>query len=488
MTIINPNSISGITSITAQGSNIDFFRSDGALAGLELGGVNFYSTSGVSTFSSIHVGNDIRINSGIVTATTFSGALSGNVTGNVTGNLNSSGVNTVTTLNTTNIKHPSFGSDTFVLDSSGNINIDSGGVYYDATNNRFGIGTTTPGATLQVSPSSGSANFQVSRGSKGLQINQDSDSADPNINVIGTTALKFLRDGSDSMMIDSSGRLLVGTTSSINNECIFQSAGDSTRDWAIKYTGTAGGAETGIRWLDKNNAVNAQISNNLQNDGVGTAAAHLVFKTATGGTLTERMRISDGGGFKASNTGSYVLSSTDSNHEFSRNAANSAALHVYHTASSGTPYGIYFQYSQQNPNNATSYVFTSLDNNGSNIYTIYSNGTVSARSDAKFKKNIETARDGYLEDLAQLRVVKYNWYNHDDDAPKELGFIAQEVEQVFPGLVSTIPDKDDQGNETGEVSKSIKTSVFTPMLVKALQEAMERIEQLEAKVAALESA
>jgi hypothetical protein len=78
---------------------------------------------------------------------------------------------------------------------------------------RVGIGTT-PSATLHVAPSSGSANFQISRGSKGLQINQDSDSADPNINTIGTTALKFLRDGSESMRIDTSGRLLIGTSTS----------------------------------------------------------------------------------------------------------------------------------------------------------------------------------------------------------------------------------------------------------------------------------
>jgi len=80
-----------------------------------------------------------------------------------------------------------------------------------------GIGTTSPSATLQVSPSSGSANFQVSRGSKGLQINQDNDSVDPNINTIGATALRFLRDGGESMRIDTSGRLLVGTSSARSN-------------------------------------------------------------------------------------------------------------------------------------------------------------------------------------------------------------------------------------------------------------------------------
>jgi len=68
MTIINPNSISGITSITALTNKISFFNSSGTLSGLELDGVNFYSTSGVSTFSSIHIGNDVTIGSGIVTA------------------------------------------------------------------------------------------------------------------------------------------------------------------------------------------------------------------------------------------------------------------------------------------------------------------------------------------------------------------------------------------------------------------------------------
>ena len=41
MTVIRPNSVSGITSITAQANEINFFRSNGTLAGLQLNGVNF---------------------------------------------------------------------------------------------------------------------------------------------------------------------------------------------------------------------------------------------------------------------------------------------------------------------------------------------------------------------------------------------------------------------------------------------------------------
>ena len=56
MTVIRPNSISGITSITAQANEINFFRSNGTLAGLQLNGVNFNTTTGVSTFNNLDVG------------------------------------------------------------------------------------------------------------------------------------------------------------------------------------------------------------------------------------------------------------------------------------------------------------------------------------------------------------------------------------------------------------------------------------------------
>ena len=45
MTVIRPNSISGITSITAQANEINVFKSDGTLAGLSLNGVNVNTTT-----------------------------------------------------------------------------------------------------------------------------------------------------------------------------------------------------------------------------------------------------------------------------------------------------------------------------------------------------------------------------------------------------------------------------------------------------------
>ena len=61
MTVIRPNSVSGITSITAQANEINFFRSNGTLAGLQLNGVNFNTTTGISTFAELKVTGNVSI-------------------------------------------------------------------------------------------------------------------------------------------------------------------------------------------------------------------------------------------------------------------------------------------------------------------------------------------------------------------------------------------------------------------------------------------
>ena len=61
MTVIRPNSVSGITSITAQANEINFFRSNGTLAGLQLNGVNFNTTAGISTLAALKVTGNLDV-------------------------------------------------------------------------------------------------------------------------------------------------------------------------------------------------------------------------------------------------------------------------------------------------------------------------------------------------------------------------------------------------------------------------------------------
>ena len=61
MTVIRPNSITGITSITAQANEINVFRSNGLIAGLNLNGVNFNTTAGISTLAALKVTGNLDV-------------------------------------------------------------------------------------------------------------------------------------------------------------------------------------------------------------------------------------------------------------------------------------------------------------------------------------------------------------------------------------------------------------------------------------------
>jgi hypothetical protein len=107
------------------------------------------------------------------------------------------------------------------------------------------------------------------------------------------------------------------------------------------------------------------------------------------------------------------------------------------------------------------------------------NNSYGALSDLKLKENIVDATSQW-DDLKTLQVRKYNFKEDTGYATHtQIGLVAQEVELVSPGLVSESPDRDDEGNDLGTVTKSVNYSVLYMKAVKALQEAMERIEQLE---------
>jgi len=125
---------------------------------------------------------------------------------------------------------------------------------------------------------------------------------------------------------------------------------------------------------------------------------------------------------------------------------------------------------------------------------VYSDGDVwtadagTLSSDETLKENIVDATPK-LDDVMKLKVRNYNWieeFSPNQHDKKMIGFIAQEFEEVFPGLVSEhdiSPDK-----ENPNFKKGIKEAKLIPILTKALQEAVERIENLETELAALKSA
>lgn len=107
-----------------------------------------------------------------------------------------------------------------------------------------------------------------------------------------------------------------------------------------------------------------------------------------------------------------------------------------------------------------------------------------AISDIKLKQDVVAATPK-LAALRNVRIVNYALKEEPD--LKQIGVIAQELEQVFPGMVSEQIDRDAEGNDLGTVTKSVKYSVFVPILIKAVQELSAQVDSLQTRLEALEN-
>jgi hypothetical protein len=177
-----------------------------------------------------------------------------------------------------------------------------------------------------------------------------------------------------------------------------------------------------------------------------------------------------------------------------------SALRVIHVENTRNVSGdeVYRSKLGSNCDNTSSYHFIATTGANDRLY-MYGNGNIQnangsygTLSDIKLKENIVDATPK-LDKLMQVRVVNYNLKT--DPELKQIGVVAQELEQVFPGLVDEHADKDAEGNDLGTTTKSVKTSVFVPMLIKGLQELKgindaqaQIITALTARVEALEGA
>jgi hypothetical protein len=115
-----------------------------------------------------------------------------------------------------------------------------------------------------------------------------------------------------------------------------------------------------------------------------------------------------------------------------------------------------------------------------------SSGSYAAISDERIKQDIVDAESQW-NDIKSVRVRKFklkeNVETYGESAPTFIGVIAQELEQISPGLVDQAKLKN--GSLDPESIKSVKYSILYMKSVKALQEAQQRIETLESQVSLL---
>ena len=261
--------------------------------------------------------------------------------------------------------------------------------------------------------------------------------------------IAFSEGGAESMRIDSSGNVGIGTTSP-----------------AYRIDVNKGSAGVLANFTDGVNA-NFQISTAPYVTTIGPSAVTTSLVLQTSGT--EAARIDSSGNLLVGTTSSSgtVVGSRFINGAETINCAVSAS-----TNGGRTSYELY-------STGAGAYRFY-VGAGG----TIFATSTViTAISDQRLKENVRDIDTG-LSSIMALKPRRFDWKESKGQDKKNVaGFIAQEFEDVFPECVST-----SKAGADGIEYKNINHETLIPTLVKAIQEQQALITQLTARITALEGA
>jgi hypothetical protein len=276
-------------------------------------------------------------------------------------------------------------------------------------------------------------------------------SGDTNTGIFSPAAdtIAFSEGGVESMRIDSAGNVGIGTSSPNERVTIAASTSGSYIQICDSSTGTTSG--DGLFIGSFNGAAEIKTKENKE----------LQFGTNN----TERARIDSSGNLLVNRTSLF----------------NSEKFGV--TFSSNTGAGCVINDSNgQNGN-----TFIQFRNNGTTAGAITSNGTTTmtygSASDYRLKENLSPLT-GALAKVALLKPTVGSW---KVDGSEFVGFIAHELQEVFPDSVVGEKDKADSNGDPEYQMVDTGSASIIATLTAALQEQQQMIETLQAKVAALEA-
>ena len=377
--------------------------------------------------------------------------------------------------------------DSLVIDSSGNVGIGTtdfapASSYYDDLVVKNATAGTGCGLTLVSNATNGFSAVDFAdtdaAGRGRLTYSHSDDSL--RVDVAGNEALR----------LDSSRRLLVGTSStSAQCSALIKDNSGSSGPGILRIHSSidtpVDGATLGLVAFGANNDSPTSWIFGARDGGTWTAGSsqptRLVFSTTAdaASSPTERMRI-DSAGLISVNTADGSADGYLLNLE-----RNTQVLKVDCTGT-GDVVGAYFRHARGGLAGFTGKMISFVGNDGTEEGSIVIGTTTTAyntSSDYRRKENQQLIADG-IQRVKNLKPYRFNFIKHPEAIVD--GFFAHEVQEVVPEAITGEKDAvDDDGNP---VYQGIDQSKLVPLLTAALQEAIGEIESLKARVAALESA
>lgn len=345
---------------------------------------------------------------------------------------------------------------------------------------------------LYISPT-GAATFSSTLTSTDLTIKNSANAETLDLFLSPSTSNGFIDYPSGrSLTIRNKGSLGITTFTSSGNVGI----GTSSPSATLQVRGDNGTSASSLLRLRDTNAT-ARTTRIQFEDYAGAYADGIIdFVLPTAGTATgARLSLGVNGLAMHIVNGGNVLIGTSSfgGKFYTYNTTETNTIKAHDANSSTTSDSIISVVAERNTTNNTFYAYGYYNigasafkfrvaDSGNVTNTNGSYGTIS--SDRRLKENIVSATPK-LDDIMKLNVVNFNLIGNEE---KHIGFIAQEMQEVFPSFVYENDTRkyDDEGNLISglEDALGVKVGMEFAILVKAIQEQQAQIEELKALIAA----
>jgi len=369
-----------------------------------------------------------------------------------------------------------------------------------------GIGTTSPSSTLTVEGSiraTHSSGDRIVLNHDGVNGSVTNVGGDFLLYANGAQAMVAHTNGSERLRIDSSGNVGIGT-SSPSSAYKLHVDGNSDSDGRIGRFSQDGNNNAIVDIVANGGGTNTEAMLRVRNDtsyfqiGIDSDDHFSIGNDFANTIGTKRFRIRDSGAIDF-NTTSNIGTTGDGTLNILVSGGD--AINLRHTNN-----GFHVFNMSQDGATATNYFY--FQKNGAAVGSIRcttSSTAYNTSSDHCLKENVADMT-GAIDRVKALAPKRFSWIVDDLDTANVDGFLAHEAQTVVPEAVTgthnevevwregeELPDgisvgdnKLDEDGNTIPVMQGIDQSKLVPLLTAALQEAIAKIETLEAKVAALE--